>query len=153
MDLPTLQVKRLCPYAKLPVYATEGAACFDISAAFDEWIEGSSHITILPRQSAIIPTGLSFEIPRGYAVLLYSRSGHAFKHNIRLSNCVGVIDSDYRGEVKASIYNDGHTIFTVEPGERILQGFLVPAPQANIEEVKEVSETRRGEGGFGSTGK
>jgi len=142
-----LKFKKLNELAKLPRYATEGAACFDMSASIEE------PVFILPGQSKTISTGLAAEVPNDCVMLLFSRSGHGFIHNIRMSNCVGVIDSDYRGEIKASIYNDSHEMFTVEPGERIVQAMIVFTPQVAIELVSELSSTERGEGGFGSTGK
>lgn len=141
-----LKVKRLNELAKLPQYASLGAACFDISAAIDE------AVCVVPGEAIVVPTGLSVEVQEGFALMLYSRSGHGFKNNIRLSNCVGIIDSDYRGEIMASIYNDGHSQFEIQPGDRILQGFVVSAQQIEIEEVSELTETERGTGGFGSTG-
>lgn len=141
-----LKVKRLSPAATLPKYASLGAACFDISAAIAE------PVCVVPGEAIVVPTGLAVEVKEGFALMLYSRSGHGFKNNVRLSNCVGVIDSDYRGEIMASIYNDGHSQFEIQPGDRILQGFVVSAQQIDIEEVSELGETLRGTGGFGSTG-
>lgn len=141
-----LKVKRLSPAATLPKYASLGAACFDISAAIAE------PVCVVPGEAIVVPTGLAVEVEEGFALMLYSRSGHGFKNNIRLSNCVGIIDSDYRGEIMASIYNDGHAQFEIQPGDRILQGFVVSAKQIKIEEVSELGETVRGTGGFGSTG-
>lgn len=141
-----LKVKRVNPFAKLPKYQTAGAACFDIAAALDE------PVIVRPCQAEIVPTGLAVEVPPGYVLKLYSRSGHGFKSNVRLSNCVGVIDSDYRGEIMASIFNDGLIEFRIEHGDRILQGMIEKADQIDIVEVDDLSETDRGEGGFGSTG-
>jgi len=142
-----LKFKKLNELARMPHYATAGAACFDMSAAIEE------SVMILPGQSKIISTGLAVEVPPNNVMLLFSRSGHGFKHNIRMSNCVGVIDSDYRGEVKASIYNDSHEMFVIEPFQRIVQAMIAPAVQVAIKLVDELSTTERGEGGFGSTGK
>jgi len=141
-----LKFKKLNELARMPHYATAGAACFDMSAAIEE------SVMILPGESKIISTGLAAEVPHANVMLLFSRSGHGFKHNIRMSNCVGVIDSDYRGEVKASIYNDSHEMFVIEPGQRIVQAMIAPAVQVAIKLVDELSTTERGEGGFGSTG-
>lgn len=143
-----LKVKRLHPAAVLPRYATDGAACFDLVA-----IEGR---TIGPDRAGSIPTGLAFEVPPGHALMIYSRSGHGFKHGTRLANCVGVIDSDYRGEVMVALRNDtargdGYA-FSVLPGDRIAQAMLVQAPQVQLVEVQELGDTARGAGGFGSTG-
>src|SRR5690606_29317518 len=104
---------------------------------------------------AVIRTGLSFEIPEGHVMLIFSRSGHGFKNNIRLANCVGVIDADYRGEVMVKLTHDrrfGDFDFPVEPGDRIAQVMVIPFPRVTFEEVEELSSTERGEGGFGSTG-
>lgn len=138
---PTLKVKRLHPEAKLPVYATEGAACFDLSALHGG-IVGSSHT---------FPTGLAFEVPAGHVMLVFSRSGQGFNHDVRLANCVGVIDSDYRGEVKVKLTAD-RGAFNVMQGDRIAQAMVLPIQQFAFEEVDELSSTERGTGGFGSTG-
>lgn len=101
-------------------------------------------------------TGLCFEIPKGYGLFIFSRSGHGFKENTRLSNCVGVIDSDYRGEVKVKFCRDDDKQSPHDypfPGERIAQAVLLRLPKVEFEEVKEIDETERGENGFGSTGK
>lgn len=141
-----IRIQRLSPTAVVPKYQSAGAACFDL------------HITcsasIPPGQAATLPTGLAFEIPEGYAMLVYSRSGHAFKHNVRLGNCVGVIDSDYRGEVMVRLINDHvERYFNIEAGERVAQAMVVAVPQVNMVVVEELSETERGDGAFGSTGK
>ena len=148
---PKLKVKRVHPDAQLPRYATEGAACFDLHALFDEHDpEFKSVVTNRPKE---FRTGLAFEVPAGFAMLIYSRSGHGFKNDVRLSNCVGVIDSDYRGEVRVKLTADTVAAhLPVRPGDRIAQAMLVPAHQWEIEEVDELSETERGEGGLGSTG-
>lgn len=142
-----LKVQRLCPYAMLPTHATPGSACFDFYALLD------APVTVKAGKSTQVQTGLAFEVPKGWVMLIYSRSGHGFKNGVRLSNCVGVIDSDYRGEVKISLeaeYGHGHLV--VEDGDRIAQGMLVPSYRAEMIEVDLLSETERGFGGFGSTG-
>lgn len=144
-----LKVKKLHPDAIIPKYQTAGAACFDLHAICAT--EFKAHPNDV--HATIFRTGLSFEIPQGWVMLIYSRSGHGFKDALRLSNCVGVIDSDYRGEVQISLRLDGDNSFHVETGDRIAQAMLIPAPQCEIEVVSELSETKRGEGGFGSTGK
>lgn len=142
-----LKVKKLHPDAVIPKYATAGAACFDLHAV----IEGNA-IIAAPYPS-IISTGLSFEIPEGHVMLIYSRSGHGFKNNIRLSNCTGVIDSDYRGEVQVKLIQDvSSDILYVNQGDRIAQAMVVPIDRVEFEEVTELSTTERGNGGFGSTG-
>lgn len=141
-----LQVELVSEFAKLPAYATEGAACFDLSAAIDK------AVVVPPCQAVIVPTGLKVEVPPGHVLKLYSRSGHGFKNNVRLANCVGIIDSDYRGEVMASIFNDSVNEFRIQPGDRILQGMIEKAEQVEIVKVNYLSDTKRGIGGFGSTG-
>lgn len=154
-----LKVKKLVPEAMLPRYASEGAACFDIHACIppEHGEFGVTRVTmniISAQKSTEVPTGLAFEIPEGYAMLIYSRSGHGFKNGVRLSNCVGVIDSDYRGEVMVSLTNDNAfgRSFSVLHGDRIAQAMMVPVPKVEFEEVAELSTTERGTGGFGSTG-
>ena len=131
---------------KMPFYATEGSAGFDLSAYLDQ------SITLMPSERALIPTGLALQIPEGYAGLVYARSGLAIKSGITLSNCVGVIDSDYRGEVKVGLVNLSDKPFTIHDGDRVAQLVLTPVVQAEIETTDEISETQRGDGGFGSTG-
>lgn len=140
-----IKIKKCRPGAKLPTYATPAAFCFDLYAAEEGTVNGRP-----------IPTGLKFEIPEGYGMLIFSRSGHGFKRNIQLVNCVGVIDSDYRGEVMVKLVcNDRRTgiIYdTVEAGERIAQAAIVPRIVASFLECETLTETDRGENGFGSTG-
>lgn len=137
-----IKIKKLDKRAKLPVYGTEGAACFDISTIESGVVEAGS--------SKVFATGLAFEIPSGYVLKVYSRSGHGFNKDIRLANCVGVIDSDYRGEVKVKLTSDGESL-NVEEGDRIAQGMVLKFDKIVFEEVDELSDTARGEGGFGST--
>lgn len=140
-----LKIKRLTETAKIPQYETLGAACFDLCADEDvmAWlIDGAK----------LIPTGLAFEVPFGHVMLVYLRSGVSIKKPITLANCVGVIDSDYRGEVKIPIRAVQPQMLVVEKGERIAQAMIVPYVKAEIKEVDELSETKRGTGGFGSTG-
>lgn len=145
-----LKVKRLHPDAILPKYATDGAACFDLHALAD----GDEKASDLPAFAAgTVRTGLSFEVPPGYALMIYSRSGHGFKNSVRLANAVGVLDSDYRGECMVRLSNDGGQPFRIAHGDRIAQAMLVQVPQVSLVEVEELSETARGDGGFGSTGR
>lgn len=146
-----LKFKKMYPDVQLPEFATEGSACFDIRAYCPTtWYDLSNADT------AIIDTGLIPEVPKGYVLKIYSRSGYGFVHNIRLVNSVGIIDSDYRGEIKVGLIQD----FTqpeapskrIVHGDRIAQGMLVKLVKTEIEEVEELSETERGNGGFGSTG-
>lgn len=149
-----LKIKKLHPNARMPEYATSGAACFDLFAASaDGDADFSGYVAC--KFPIIFGTGLSFEIPEGWVMLIYSRSGHGFKHDTRLANCVGVIDSDYRGEVSVKLVCDHETdnvMLQVRPGDRIAQAMLVPVERVNFVEDGELSETQRGDGGFGSTG-
>ena len=139
-----INIKKLSPEAKAPIYATDGSGCFDIFSI--------SKGVILPNSNYVFPTGLSFEIPKGYVMLLFSRSGQGFAHDIRLGNCVGVIDSDYRGEVKVKLTSDSSfKALKVNSGDRICQGIVLPYEQVEFNEVEELNQTARGEGGFGST--
>lgn len=141
-----INVKKVHPDAQLPEYATAGAGCFDLTACLSEPMTGTG-----TSPSVIVPTGLAFEIPEGHVMLLFSRSGHGFKKAVRLANCVGVIDSDYRGEVLVKLTRDAQGMIHVEPGEPIAQAMVVPVPRVELIEVEELTETERGEGGFGST--
>lgn len=148
-----IKIKKLHPDAMIPKYATEFSACFDLCALLKEG-DTCTTICVSDDSPAIFRTGLSFEIPRGHSMLIFSRSGHGFNHDIRLANCVGVIDSDYRGEVKVKLSNDdvdgGWLSFT--HGDRIAQAMIIPVPDVNFIEVDDLTETERGAGGFGSTG-
>lgn len=139
-----LKIKCLTEKAQLPAYQSKGAACFDIHS-----LNGG---VVPARNSAVFDTGLAFEIPEGYALMVYSRSGHGFKNDIRLANSTGIIDSDYRGEVKVKLTNDGAHPFEVKAGERIAQAMIIKVEQVRMMIVSELNETERGNGGFGSTG-
>ncbi len=144
-----VRFKKLTPDAKIPYYATKGAACFDICRTDIE-----SESTYTGAFSITFKTGLAVEVPEGYAMLIFSRSGHGFTHDVRLANCVGVIDSDYRGELKVKLTSDresGNTLIT-NPGDRIAQGMVIPVEEVQFLEVQELSGSERGEKGFGSTG-
>lgn len=140
-----LKIKKLSEYAITPAYATPGSACFDLYA--------TSSGTIPPREAMSFKTDLAFEVPDGWVLKLYSRSGHGFKHGVRLANTTGIIDSDYRGHVPVCLQNDGTSFFHVYLGERIAQGMLERVEQVEFEEVDELSDTARGEGGLGHTGR
>ena len=131
---------------ELPRYETEGSAGMDIKAYLDGPVE------IKPGERALIPTGLFMEIPEGYEVQIRTRSGLAVRHGIGLTNGVGTIDSDYRGEVKVSLINWGEEVFTVNDGDRIAQMVVARYEKAQLVQAEELSETVRGEGGFGHTG-
>ena len=132
----------------LPAYATPGSAGLDLRACLD------SALVLQPGQTALIPTGLALHIADpGLAALLLPRSGLGHKHGIVLGNLVGLIDSDYQGPLMVSCWNRGDTVFTIEPMERIAQMLIVPVVQAHFRRVDEFDSSRRGEGGFGSTGR
>ena len=139
-------VKKLRPNAKLPTYGSEFAAGADLYACLD------APITIAPHQTVLVPTGLSMEIPAGWAGMIHARSGLATKRHLAPANKVGVIDSDYRGEIMVSLHNHGTEPQTVEPEERIAQMVIMPYLAAQFYEAEELSDTVRGAGGFGSTG-
>ena len=144
-----LGVKRLTDTAILPAFATAGAACFDLHA--DLKSEDGCEQIIFSYEN-IFRTGLAFDIPKGYALMVYSRSGHGFKNDVRLANCVGVIDSDYTGEVKVKLTIDNDGSFIVSHGDRIAQAMLIKVPCVQLVEVDELKTTERGDNGFGSTG-
>ena len=131
---------------ELPRYETEGSAGMDIKAYLDGPVE------IKPGERALIPTGLFKELPEGYEGQILARSGLAVRHGIGLKNGVGTIDSDYRGEVKVSLINWGEEVFTVNDGDRIAQMVVARYEKAQLVQAEELSETVRGEGGFGHTG-
>ena len=142
-----LKVKRLRPGAKLPLRASAGAAAYDLCAAVE------NEVIIAPGQWANIPIGIAIEPCAEDAVaLIFSRSGHGVKHGISLTNSVGVVDSDYRGEIQVGLINHGAAPFTVCPGDRIAQLMLVHFVPLEIVESETLSDTARGAGGFGSTG-
>jgi len=141
-----LNVKRTNPFAILPRYATAGAAALDLSACLDD------AVTLAPGQRAVIPTGISMAIPPAHVGLLFARSGLAINDGIALANGVGVIDSDYRGEVKVGLINLGDTPYTVQHGQRIAQLAIMPVAQVRPVELDLLEDTDRGVGGLGSTG-
>lgn len=147
-----VQVKLLDPRLgkewPLPSYATAGSAGLDLRACLDEAID------IEPGQTVLVKTGTAIYIHDvNFAGLILPRSGLGHKHGIVLGNLVGLIDSDYQGELMVSVWNRGQTTFRLEPGERLAQYVLVPVVQAEFEQVEEFEETLRGAGGFGHTGK
>ena len=132
----------------LPFYATPGSAAMDLHACLDE------AVTIPAGGRRTVPTGIAIALPSAdYVALVYARSGLGIKHGVAPANCVGVIDSDYRGEIKVGLVNLSGKAYTIEPGERIAQLVITPVTQANIQLVDELDNTDRGAGGFGSTGK
>lgn len=141
-----VKVKKLYPNARLPVYGTAFSAGADLCACLD------ASVTLQPGETKLISIGISMEIPTGYAGLVFARSGLATKRNLAPANKVGVIDSDYRGEFFVPLHNHGAVPQTVEHGERIAQMILTPYLTAKFIEAETLSDTARGEGGFGSTG-
>lgn len=131
----------------VPEYKTEGAAGMDLCAAISE------PITLKPLERYLIPTGLKIELEHGYEAQIRPRSGLSIKHGISLINCVGTIDEDYRGEVCVGVVNLSNDEYTIQPDERIAQMVIARVEQAELKIVTELSDTARGEGGFGSTGK
>ena len=132
----------------VPFYATPGSAAMDLCACVDEPVE------IAPRALVSIPTGIAIALPSpAYVALVFARSGLGIKHGISLSNGVGVIDSDYRGEIRVGLTNLSDVPYTVQPGDRIAQLMVTPVVRPALVQVEELDETQRGTGGFGSTGK
>lgn len=143
----TVRVKKLHPNAVLPTYGSAEAAGADLYACLD------APVTIAPGETAWIPTGLALEVPKGCVGLVYARSSMGVKRGLAPANKVGVIDSDYRGEIRVVLLNHGKTVQTVENGERVAQFLITPVLTPDYEEVAELTDTDRGSGGFGSTGK
>lgn len=143
--MPLLKIKRVNRRALIPAYQSDGAACFDLHALLD------GPVDLLPRESLIIRTGLAVEIPPGWRMDVYSRSGHGFQYGVTLANSVGKIDSDYRNELLICLYNAGQRAITVSDGDRVAQAELNPVFKVEFEEVLGLSSTAR-LGGMGSTG-
>jgi len=141
-----IQIKKLSTTVSIPKYETPGSSGMDIAAHIE------NNIIISPGENALVPTGFSISIPIGYEVQIRPRSGLAFKKNITVLNTPGTIDADYRGEIKVILINLGKEKFIIENGDRIAQMIICPVVQLDLEEVKELSDTERGSGGFGSTG-
>jgi len=142
------QIKRLAGNTDtpLPTYQSEHAAGMDVHAFLSE------NVTIAPGKIAMIPTGFAIAVPEGYEAQLRPRSGLACKFGVTLPNCTGTIDADYRGEVKVALINLGQEPFVVEPGMRVAQMIIKEVPKCVWQEVDELSDTVRGQGGFGHTG-
>lgn len=148
METKTVKYKLLDPRAKAPAYATAGAAAADLCALLDD------PLTLAPMQRALVPTGLAIELPGPECVaLVYARSGLSIKHGLTMANGVGVIDSDYRGELRVPMVNLGTEPYTIAPGERIAQLCIAPVWQAAFVQADALNDTDRGAGGFGSTGR
>ncbi len=142
-----INVKLLRDGAHMPTYGTAEAAGADLYACLEEIL------TILPGQTKGVPTGIAMEVPEGCAGLIFARSSMGVKRDLAPANKVGVIDSDYRGEIFVMLHNHGSEVRTVEPGERVAQILIVPVFTPGFNRVENLSDTVRGEGGFGSTGK
>lgn len=141
-----IKVKKLKSTAIMPSYGSESAAGADLYACID------APIVIAPHETVMIGTGLAMELPEGYAGLIYPRSGIASKRGLAPANKVGVVDPDYRGEFMVAMHNHSSKPASIEPGERIVQLVITPFLTADFKEAEELSDTSRGEGGFGSTG-
>ena len=140
-------IKKLDSSVELPTYKTNGASGMDLMAFINE------PMTLKPKKSCLVPTGISVAFPSDFEIQIRPRSGLAAKHNISVLNTPGTIDSDYRGEIKIILYNHGESDFLINNKDRIAQMILVPVIKMNLEETDTLPETVRGEGGFGSTGK
>lgn len=141
-----VRIQKLRPGAALPAYGSAEAAGADLTACLEE------AVTIAPGDTALIPTGVAMELPQGLVGLIYARSGLATKRGLAPANKVGVIDSDYRGEILVSLHNHSAAPQTVSPGERVAQLVIAPYVTACFCEADNLSDTARGAGGFGSTG-
>ena len=146
-DEPTIKVRILRPGARLPAYHSDGAAGLDLAARLD------APLTILPRARELVPTGLAVEIPAGWEGQVRPRSGLALKHGVTVLNAPGTIDSDYRCEIGVLLVNLGEVAFTVSDGERVAQLVIAKVARARVEEAALLSESERGAGGYGHTGR
>ena len=142
-----IAVKKLHPNAQLPTYGSAYAAGADLYACLE------TPVTIAPGESVWIPTGIALEVPEGCAGLVYARSSLGVKRGLAPANKVGVIDSDYRGEIRVVLLNHGNQVQTIEHGERVAQFIITPVLTPAYYEADELTDTQRGTGGFGSTGK
>lgn len=148
MQTVSVKYQVLDPRAKAPAYATAGAAAADLCAVLDE------PLTLQPMQRALVPTGLAIQLPGPETVaLVYARSGLSIRHGLCMANGVGVIDSDYRGELRVPMINLGAEAYTIAPGERVAQLCVAPVYAAAFVPAQRLDDTARGQGGFGSTGK
>ncbi len=151
MNQVPVKIKYLSPLigdkVAVPAYATSGSAGMDLCACLE------SPYLLQPGERFAVPLGIALEIPEGFAGFIYGRSGLGVKFGVTLPNCVGVIDSDYRGEVKCAITNHSDKPYEILPGERICQMVIAPVIQANLIPTENLEETERGSGGFGSTGR
>ncbi len=146
--MQNVKIKKLNENAIIPTYGSEFSAGADLYALTE-----GKQIIIKPSETILVKTGIAIEIPEGYAGLIYARSGLASKRGLAPANKVGVIDSDYRGEIMVALHNHSSEIQSIEEGERIAQLVVTPFLKVNFELTNELSDTERGSGGFGSTGK
>ena len=151
-----VKIKKLHPNAKVPTYATDGSAAFDLYALT---VNGSHRFSSFVTEGypVLCDTGIAFELPPGYGMFILSRSGQGFKHDTRLSNCIGLLDFDYRGSAQVKLIcdqdvPDDQMPFDVSPGDRIAQAVILPTPHISFNVVDELTDTARGANGFGSTG-
>ncbi len=142
-----VKIKILSEFAKMPEYATDGSLGMDLSAAID------APVTIKAGERQLIPLGFAIKIPEGYGAFVFPRSGLSFKQGITMCNSVGVIDTDYTGEVKVAAINVSKEDYTINPGDRIAQLVFLPVEKAKLFIAETLESTERGAGGFGSTGK
>lgn len=142
-----IEIKLVTKSGNIPAYETEGSAGMDLKAVLNE------PVVLAPGERRLIPTGLFIELPQGYEAQVRARSGLAIKHGITLINCVGTIDSDYRGEIQVPLVNLGQDDFEIKNGERIAQMVIAKYEQVSWKITDELSETERGAGGFGHTGR
>ena len=145
--MSTIRVKKLSANATLPTYGSDEAAGADLYACLDEAVR------IQPGETFWVPTGIALEVPKGCAGLIYARSSMGAKRGLAPANKVGVIDSDYRGEIRVVLLNHSKQVQTIEPGERVAQLIITPVLTPAYEECEDLTDTDRGAGGFGSTGK
>lgn len=146
--METLKIRKMRDNAVVPKRATEGSAGMDLYACID------SPVTVQPHECVKIPTGIAVALPSAqYGAFIFARSGLSINHGLAPANCVGVVDSDYRGEVIVGLVNQFNETYTVEPGERVAQMVIMPVSLMPVEECESLDETDRGAGGFGSTGK
>lgn len=146
MKNPVIEIKKIKPNASLPCYMTSLSAGMDICA------EPEEPILLSPGDRCLVPTGIAMAIPQGYEVQVRPRSGLAINHGVTLVNTPGTIDADYRGEIKIIMINHGKDVFTIKAGDRIAQLIVAPVVQAQLFEVANLDDTKRGSGGFGHTG-
>ena len=142
--MQVLKIKLLHKNAQLPKFGTDGSAGMDFYLPRPE--------TFIPNETRLVPLGIAVEVPKGHMLIVAPRSSTGIKTPLRMTNSIGVIDSDYRGEINAVFENTSNEVYIAHEGDRLVQGILVEVPKVLIQEVEELTETKRGVGGFGSTG-